>query len=323
MARRVILASCLVSPVACTFDLPDSTAIDYRRTLAIQTRVVEPPEDPSVTQTRAEVRPMETLELTALVADPDGLVDVEAALDPIWIACERVSGQPSFACLDEALPLTLADLPGCDLAEFPCLAGRAPRLTFTVPTITAGASLDFTMIAATADGARDSDGCAGPLLAGDTDPPNDCMFAVHNVVIGPLPGVEANRNPDVDVEANLLDASGEVVESLGTVGGTAVAVPSNRRLELIGVARDPQAYEIPIIEDGELVGAERVEESFSGVWLRTGGEFEQGGLGGGGGPFAGDGLETVWSGDRDATLILVVRDGRGGVGWTVVDVSVD
>lgn len=196
---------------ACAPDLPVGQRIAGPRILALRTEVTAPlfPDDEPVDAgLRCEALPFEQVRVTPFVVEPTGVLDLAGPdFDPLWIACQLGPSAGLFACLRDALPLELDDLPECpvpaftdldpDAAELPTYPSpcRFPddgvadgRLDFTVPFATnllLGGDLEVTMISR-APGSPDTRACAEAMLGKAADLPNACIYAVARVSVGPI-----------------------------------------------------------------------------------------------------------------------------------------
>lgn len=360
----IALASALAS--GCAMELPDEGLIISHRILAIRTAVTNPllPEDPELAdRPKAEALPFETVTIEPFIVDPDGPVpnDGDDALDLVWIACELTPGQGLFACIQDAMPLTLDDLPDCpvqdplDLIEggdslpetvSPCLIAREPAPEYTVPfsaSVFVSGSIELTMIGGV-PGGTDTDACARELLSGAYDLPDDCLYAVQRLNVGPLeqlalladmfgaeiPGLEvpdpdevpeADRHPRIsEVRVGIVSSDGRQIGQAQVIAaGDTVEVPLDRTLqiEVDSPEEDLQTYLIPV-NNGE--SFEERDEAYAGEWFRTWGtllsstsddpeSFNQWRLS----PGSQDELERPE--DDLARLYYVVRDDRQGVNW--------
>ena len=356
----------------CAMDLPDARVIISHRVLAIQTAVVasvypgavDP--DPDA-PTKAQALPFETVEITPFLVNEDGEVDPDS-LDIVWLACELTPGQGLFACLQDAMPLALDDIPECVAPSFdvfmsedlelpeldsPCVIGREGTPEYVVPfaaNVFVGGSMELTMIAGVPGGTA-TDVCAAELLAGNYDLPDDCLFAVQRLNVGPvevllsfaasfgfeIPGFEVpdpedvpepDQNPRItEVRVGIIGEDGEQVGDAVVMdyGGTFTAPrESLLQIEVDSPAEDLQTFQIPV-NNGE--SFEDRDEAYQGDWYRTWGRFLSGS--------SDDPMSynqwTLSQGDQDETEIppedkarvyYVVRDGRQGTNWFWFEVDV-
>jgi len=359
----VPLALAVALAGACAMDLPDPRLIIDHRVLAIRTAVTMPlvaDPDPQVdAQTpKAQALPFETVELTPFIVNPDGPVDPDS-LDVLWIACELTPGQGLLSCLQGAMPLTLDDLPECSEPSFadlmgdelpepesPCLIAREGTPEYVVPlsaNVFIGGSIELTMIAGV-PGGTDTDRCAAELLRDEYDLPDDCLYAVQRLTVGPveqllvlaqmfgveIPGFEPpdpedvpepDRNPRItEVRVGLVDQDGEQIGDAFIIGpGDLVSAPRDAtvQVEIDSPEDDLQSYLIPV-NNGE--SYQERSEVYQGDWYRTWGTL----LSGTSDDPSSYNRWTLTQGDQDqgetpvgdrARLYYVVRDGRQGVNW--------
>lgn len=371
LRRTVSLAALALLASGCAMDLPDEKLIISHRILAIRTAVTMPllPDpDPEVdAQTpKAEALPFETVEITPFIVSPEGPVDPDS-LDILWIACELTPGQGLFACIQAAMPLTLDELPECGEpsldqlmgtelpeVESPCLIAREGSPEYVVPlsaNVFLDGSIELTMIAGVPDGTP-TDSCARELLSGDHDLPDDCLYAVQRLNVGPveqllvladmfgveIPGFEvpdpedvpeADRNPRItEVRVGMVDENGEQVGDAFIVGaGELVTAPRDAivQIEIDSPEDDLQVYQVPV-NNGE--SYEDRSEAYQGDWYRTWGTL----LSGTSDDPSSFNRWTLTQGEQDETetpvgdrarLYYVVRDQRQGVNWFWLELQVD
>lgn len=365
----IALSVSLVS--ACAMDLPDPKLIIDHRVLAIRTAVTMPliPDpDPQVDALtpKAQALPFETVEITPFIVNPDGPVDPDS-LDVLWIACQMTPGQGLFSCLQAAMPLTLDDLPECSEPSFddlmgeelpepesPCLIAREGSPEYVVPlsaNVFIGGAIELTMIAGV-PGGTDTDRCAAELLADEHDLPDDCLFAVQRLSVGPIeqllvladmfgveiPGFEppdpedvpdADRNPQItEIRVGLVDAQGEQIGDAFIIApGEQVIAPRDAivQVEVDSPEEDLQTYLVPV-NNGE--SYEERSETYQGDWYRTWGTL----LSGTSDDPSSFNRWTLTQGEQDegeapvgdlARLYYVVRDGRQGVNWFWFEMQVE
>lgn len=355
----------------CAMELPDPRLIIKHRVLAIRTEVTGTllPEDPELAdRPKAEALPFETVTLDPFIVNADGPVDPES-LDLVWIACQLTPGQGLFACLQDAMPLKLEDIPACespgfadiDFSDFenlpevdsPCVIGREGRPEYDVPisaSVFISGSIELTMIGGVPDG-TDTDTCARELLSGAFDLPNDCLFAVQRLNVGPLeqlallaemfgaeiPGLEApdpedvpeaDRHPRIsEIRVGSVNDDGEQVGNAQTiVSGDTVSFPlgATLQVEVDSPEEDLQTFLIPV-NNGE--SFEERSEGYAGDWFLTWGLL----LAGTSDDPSSYNQWTLEQGSQDederppndrARMYYVVRDGRQGVNWFWFEVEV-
>lgn len=360
--RRSLVCLALALPLlgACATDLPDPRLIINTRILAIRTAVTGPllPDPADAETPKAQALPFETVTIEPFLVGPTGPLEPDF-IDPVWIACELQAGQGLFACLQEAMPLRLDELPACEAPSFdqlggeslpeppsPCLIGRTGVPQYVVPisaNVLIGGAIELTMIGGSPVGTS-TDECAEQLLSGDHELPNDCIYAVQRLSVGPieqlfvlaemfgveLEGFEApdpdtipdpDRNPRIsEVRVGLVDEEGEpTTDSTPIELGDVVQVPlgSTLRIDVVSPEEDLQVFQVPV-NNGE--SFEDRDEAYSGDWFRTWGELLAGNS---------DDPESYnhWifvPGEQDesdtppegrAFMYYVVRDSRQGVSW--------
>jgi len=365
---RLLLIPALVPLLgACAMDLPDARVIISHRVLAIRTEVIQtfdPNPELDADRPKAEALPFDTVELRPFIVDPEGEVDPDS-LDVVWLACELSPGQGLFACVSDALPTTLDDIPDCPVPNFmdlgeelpeppsPCLIAREGTPEFTVPlspNVFVGGSVELTMIAGVPEGTS-TDACTSALLSGAYDVPDDCLFAVQRLNVGPLerlaafaanlgfeiPGLEApdedelpepDRHPRIsEIRVGVINEDGEQVGNAVTISnGEVFTAPreSILQIEVDSPEEDLQTFLIPV-NNGE--SFDERSEAYDGQWYRTWGQLLSG--------TSDDPMSynqwTLTQGEQDETeappegrarIYYTVRDGRQGVNWFWFEVEV-
>lgn len=348
-------------------DLPDARVIISHRVLAIRTAVttsLNPDPELDADRPKAQALPFETVEITPFIVNEDGEVDPES-LDIVWLACELSPGQGLFACIREAFPLTLDEIPECSTPSFddlmgeelpeldsPCLIAREGTPEYTVPlsaNVFVGGAIELTMIAGVPGGTT-TDTCAAELLGDEYDLPDDCLYAVQRLNLGPvelllsiaaglgfeIPGFEVPDPEDIpepdrnmrisEVRVGVINDDGEQVGDAFIVGpGDVFEVPleSTLQIEVDSPEEDLQTFLIPV-NNGE--SFEERDEAYQGEWYRTWGKLLSG--------TSDDPMSynqwTLSQGEQDETEIppgdrariyYVVRDGRQGVNWLWFEVE--
>ncbi|MFV8752190.1 hypothetical protein ACNOYE_16705 [Nannocystaceae bacterium ST9] len=362
--RLVTLAGMLVAAagLGCAMDLPEPGLIIDTRVLAIKTSVTGPliPDPADAETPKAQALPFETVTIEPFVVGPEGPIDPDS-IDPVWIACELSVGQGLFACIQAAMPLSLDELPECEIPSFedidgttlpepvsPCLIGRTGIPEYTVPlsaNVFIGGAIELTMIAGSPIGTS-TDECAKQLLRGDYELPNDCIYAVQRLSVGPIEqllalaatfGVplegfevpdpedipESDRNPRItEVRVNLQDEEGMPIgESTPITIGEQVEVPLEGvlRIDVVSPEEDLQVFQVAV-NNGE--SYEDRPEAYSGSWYRTWGTLLSGSSDDPASynewnflPGAQDPKDEPAPPEDRALLYYVVRDGRQGVNW--------
>ena len=317
MSRKTLtlaLAAALVASAGCAIDLPDPRLIIDTRVLAIKTTVTTPlpgVDDPDAQTPRAQALPFEVVEIEPFLVGPDGPIGPDA-VDPVWIACDLGPSEGLFACLEGALPTTLDDIPQCPVPSFedlmgeelpeppsPCLIGRTGIPEYTVPfssNLFVGGSVELTMIAGPVGGTS-TDTCAEQLLADEYELPDDCLFAVQRLSLGPIEqllalaaqfGVEIEgfeipepeTIPDGDRHVRISQVAysvlGEDGEPIGdpvpieTGDQVPITIGETMRIDVSTPEEDLQSYQIPV-NNGESFDTR--EETIGGDWFLTWGQL--------------------------------------------------
>lgn len=377
-ALRTLLCASLAFGTACGGDLPISERIATTRILAIRSEVIAPlmPDDPAL-GARCEALPFETVRLKPWVVTPEGPLDSLAPagpdFDPVWIACNLTPGRGLFACIQEAFPLALEDLEECPVPSIADLAGGLTALPqtsgpcilppdgtpdgeqdFVVPlagNLLLGGDVEITMISRS-PGSPTTAECARPFLADESRLPDDCIYAVQRVAVGPterllalaamfgvdlppelgeVPDPEdipdGDRNPRIqDFQVFLVRPDGEDEELGPQPRGAVIQAEPGDTLKIVtnAPAGDLQEYLVPI--NGGAGGSETKTEAYDGSWFRTWGTLLANGSDD---PMSMDDW-TMERGSQDetelapngrASLYYVLRDGRLGVDWWWISVE--
>lgn len=377
-ALRTAIFAGLAFGTACGGELPISERIATTRVLAVRSQVIASPLMPDGPELapRCEALPFETVRLTPWVVTPEGPLglDNQENFDPLWIACNLTPGRGLFACIKDAFPTSLADIPACPEPSLTDLAGgfdalpemRGPCILpddgspdgeqdFTVPlagNLLLGGDIEVTMISRS-PGSPTTTECAAPFLADESELPNDCLYAVQRVSVGPTErllalagmfGVElppelgeppdpedipdSDRNPRIQDFRVLLIHPDADDEDLGPQprGAVIQAAPGDTLKILTNAPEtDLQEYLVPI--NGGADGSEPRTETYDGSWFRTWGTLLANSSDD---PMSMDDWtmkrgsqdETETAPDGRATLYYVLRDGRQGVDWWWISVEV-
>jgi hypothetical protein len=281
--------------------------------LAIQTEVTTPlpfiEEEPDAAG-RAQALPFEGVTITPFLVDPKGPID-PADVDPVWIACEMSPGQGLFGCIQEQFPLELDDIPACPEVDFltvdledpppsvsPCVISRSFAPEYTVPfsqNLFVGGDIELTMIAGPPEGTS-TEACAEPILAGESQLPNDCLYAVQRLSLGPVEwmgalleefGIEiegleavdpedlpdADRNPRITmIESTIIGADGQASETVEVADGDTITTRLGEtvRITTTSPEGDLQTYQIEV-NNGE--SFEDEQEVYFGSWFVTWGDL--------------------------------------------------
>lgn len=369
MRRPLFLATLAALALGCAMDLPEPGLIISTRVLAIKTTVTQPliPDPADAETPKAQALPFETVTIEPFVVGPLGPIDPES-IDPVWIACELTAGQGLFACIQDAMPIALDEIPECEAPNFadlmdlselpepvsPCLIGRSGVPEYTVPisaNVFIGGAIELTMIAGDPAGTS-TDECARQLLGGDYELPNDCIFAVQRLSVGPLEQLllladmfgapiegfevpdpedvpDPDRHPRIsEVRVSLVGEDGEPIdEGTPIVAGDLVEVPlaSVLRVDVVSPEDDLQTFPVAV-NNGE--SFEDRDESYAGSWFRTWGTLLAGSSDDPASynewafaPGEQDPEDVLAPPDERARLYYVVRDGRQGVNWFWFEVA--
>lgn len=341
--------------LGCGDALPAVEKISEHRLLSAPVRVVGPHAPDTIAEgfVGAEALPGETVELTAFAVGPDGPAEL-STLDLRWIACELPPGGGVFACLSQQFPLSIDALPSCNFPGLhgviatgeaipfggPCLLAQDPGQGFEVPVsegTLAGASLELTAIGST-PGGTPAEQCARELLEGRANVPNDCIYGVQVVEIGPeprltrwmsevgigdTPAADDDEVDPVDVHPRITSFQVSVLGDNGEPLAEPVEVPlggelevqrgQRLRIEATSPEEDLQDYRYPVNNGAAF---ETATEQYTGQWFITWGSLLS--------PESVDGQSyndwTLEPDDDDAPrppgdiahLYYVVRDGRSG-----------
>lgn len=368
-AHAPLVLAALASTLGCAMDLPEPGLIISTRVLAIKTTVTQPliPDEADAETPKAEALPFETVTIEPFIVGPLGPIEPDT-IDPVWIACELGAGQGLFACIQDAMPVGLDEIPDCvppDITQLtsldalpesvsPCVIGRTGTPEYVVPISTnvfIGGAIELTMIAGDPAGTS-TDECARQLLGGDYQLPNDCVYAVQRLDVGPLeqllvladmfgvplPGFEVpdpedipepDRHPRIsEVRVSLVGADGEPIDEGTPIAmGDVVEVPlaAVLRVDVVSPEEDLQVYPIAV-NNGE--SYEERDEAYSGSWFRTWGTLLAGSSDDPASynewafaPGAQDPEDEPAPPDERARLYYVVRDGRQGVNWFWFEVA--
>jgi hypothetical protein len=336
--------------------LPDPNQIIRTRVLAVRTSVTQPLLPDMEPTTRAQALPFETVEIEPFIVGPDGPIDPDS-LDPVWLACELLPGSTLLTCLQDAMPLELDEIPECPAPDFgalmgdelpsppsPCVVGRTGVPSHTVPLSVntfVGGSVELTMIAG--DDGTSTDACARPFLDGEYELPNECLYAVQRLTIGPpeyfahvlsqlgfeIPGFEApdpedvpepDRNPRISTfEASVLDEDGEPGDATALAPGDVIELDLDEtlRIDVTQPEDDLQEFLVPV-NNGE--SFETDTEAYSAQWYRSWGRLLNGSSNDPESYNEWTFVEDVQDETREpeddrAFMYYVVRDGRQGVAW--------
>ena len=357
MQRILPTLAALSALCGCGDELPPIEKVVEHRLLSAPVHVVGPydPENVPDDRIRAQAMPGETVEVLPFAVGPEGVVDPDT-LDLRWIVCELFPGRGDFACILESFPTSLDRMPACNFPtvndvlaagepiaiETPCLLDAGTSPTFDVPVsegTLSGADLELTAIGST-PGGTSTKRCARELLSGQANVPNDCIYGVQTVSVGPklrlldwlvqlgfdlgdleAPDPEEIDEPDLhpvitSFRVSVLDDDGEPTGEATEVptGGEFEAEPGQRlRIDTTSPEDDLQEYRIPI--NGGASFEDGIEE-YTGQWFITWGgllspisldaeSYNEWTL-------TAEGDDASSPPDGLAHLYYVVRDGRNG-----------
>ena len=320
--------------------------VEHVEPLAVRLEVIaEGPwaTDPPGRRRFADPLPLDTVQVTPFVVDPDGPVSLED-LDAAWVLCDFNDG----TCLDD-LALR-GSLPACEVAEpyrfESCLLGRGPRATFTfglppVPEepITTLAGLRFghryRMIAGI-PGVEETDVCIERLRRRESM--FDCIMMAGSVSFGPVhrmvevmtdlgaevwvppeeldPREFRNRHPEIErfFVTNLDTDTWTTVPSGGTL-----EVEPGTRLSLEWLEDEEDRDKMPVAEGAfDPLGQNMVPELLQIIW-RFGREVERT-------RSTGNPIEMTAPAAGDVPVFVVAMDSTGpnrgmAFGWLRVRVS--
>jgi hypothetical protein len=309
----------LLAQGGCSGGLDPPTLVNKLRVLAVRSRVEQPPPDgPS---RRADAWPGDTVALDALVVGTDLQFDGGAppsSLSRLWFACQPPPGSTDVKdCATAAAALGQTAAPDCasqpDAAV--CIVGTDLVVSLPIPaTRPAPSSVFVTLVVAT-------DESGGPLAcltrAGQGQPPGDaCVIALKTInVIAPDASGQDLRNQNPPVSSILIQ-------------GQDVHTDPPLRLQLgqkvvVQPDFDPDvASEVKICP----VPLECAREVLTFSWFATQKDFDHFHSGYSPSPPAerSDNVYTDQGSEPGAVFLwLVVRDDRGGVGWTDGVIQVD
>ncbi|MCA9663404.1 MAG: hypothetical protein KC486_34050 [Myxococcales bacterium] len=368
LAAVAVAAATGAALAGCGDPLPSSQRIASTRVLAIKAEVTTPlfPESDPDAAVRCQALPFEGVRLTPFIVDPSGPID-PLTIEPVYIACNLQAIQGLFACLKGAVPTDFASLPVCPAPSFADLDPMADSLPeppspcvlapdasddglqdLTIPFATsllAGGDVEVTMIGH-APGGPSTRECADALLSGETDVPNDCIYAVQRVSVGPIEqllslvamfGVElppefgeppdpedipdGDRNPRIEsFAAVILHPDGSTEEIADLARGDTITAAADDIIQLTTVAPEGDLQFFPVaVNNGE--DYEERQEDYSGRWFVSWGSLLSGISDD---PVSYNEWELRPREDQEeperpegdvATLFYVLRDGRQGVDW--------
>lgn len=312
----LLVGPLLLSAAACAEPLPSVQLVIGPRVLAIKTEVTTPLpfiEEEADAATRSQAMPFEGVTITPFLVGPQGPYAADE-LSPAWIACEMSPGQGLFGCIQDSFPIELDAIPACPVVNLetieledppptvsPCLISREFAPEFTVPfsqNLFVGGDIELMMIAGPPSGTSTED-CAEPILAGESQLPNDCLYAVQRLSLGPVEamiallaefGVEidgldpidpedipdADRNPRITkIESVITNPKGETGTTNEVNSGDTISVRLGDTLRIITTSPEGDLQTFPIeVNNGE--SFQEDQERYFGAWFVTWGELLSG-----------------------------------------------
>jgi hypothetical protein len=300
--RITTTAIVLTSLVACQrSDLARSWQIDRTRVLAVKAEVID---QDGATSALAEAQPGETIRLSALIVHPD------AATSALWIGCDSEEASP-FGCTpsEELFELLGAldplSMTAEEIAEFQAQAqalGLIGIEPFMPPSYTFSEDfLDHLTESESLEGAElQLTIMANPITEHGEPDASDTEIATKRIPVST--STTPNHNPDI---LQLLINGQEVSlgQDISVVGG------EQYEIEPI-LSEEPEEY-LFVYSDGE--SEVRTEEPYFDFYA-TDGSYDI--------PYSlyGEFQSVVWTAPEadvaeNATIWVVSRDRRGGMGW--------
>lgn len=291
MVARVSALALVALVSACLPTLPPAWLIDDPRVLAIRTDVIAagplapPLADDPPDRTRSEALPGDTIRLTPIVADAEGLIDLAPA-PPLWLRCRD-------ECFDDLAQMAdngaLAD--GLDLcATHPkrrvCIAGSGAPLDLVVDPAwdfngddirLARPGIPLLMIAGSPAAGLDADTCLERLLTTPTGDLLDCFLVLRVLPIGPdgtaFDALPKKLEPPVVPPAETTPNYNPEPERFRvTIDGLAREVPSGAALDV----RPGAAIRVEVLIDPrdeqtflDIPGNLPTDEILRGTWYAT------------------------------------------------------
>lgn len=310
MKRALVMAAALFVG-GCSSDLPAASFIDKLRVLAVR---AEPP----------EIAPGETTALDLLAVEPvihqlDG-GGAPAPLTAVWLACPLPSGT-----------LTVAPCGVGEGAPAPTILGGDLTASYTAPTDLLGAlpSTEVLITVAVADTQAGAMACVADLANNNGLPtdPDHCVVSLKRVVVSTSP--TPNKNPML---AQFYAT---------TPSGFAETLDDNQGIWQYAPGEDKAEWDVAAIRanDAAEPKADGTYESLSVSWFTTAGHLDGGRSiylpPGCNDPatcadqLPEDGADTTWlapteaqaagfvDGNGRVSFWAVIRDDRGGVGWSI------
>lgn len=300
---------------ACAGDLPLQERIASTRPLAVRMEVVDPAADPSAA-VRAEALPIETVRIVPFIVDEVAPLDdaaIEAAIEPVWLACPLQPIQGLFGCISSRFPLDAADVQDCPAVDAGALDPANPMLPETPtpcwitggtparpelqvpidPNLVIGGDLEITMIGHV-PGEGDTASCVDAMFSEADELPRSCIFVTQRAPVGPdaaiaqlaamfgIPGLESlgpipDEVPDPDHNPRIASFTVAVRDGDEVLQAMAVA-----RGDTITV---PLGASLEIVTEAsrddlqtyliprDNTAFEEREEAYFGAWFRTWGDL--------------------------------------------------
>ncbi len=202
----LLLSAAAAGGLGCGMDLPLQERIASTRPLAMRVEVLEPTK-PAEDPTRAEGLPLETLRVVPFMvgtAAPLTPEEIEAQIEPVWIACNMQPLAGLFGCISDRFPIELSDIPDCEPTDLsaldpmamsfptppnPCriVDGTLGQPELQVPLdlgFLLGGDLEVTMIGHQPDDG-DTQACANAILGEADSIPGNCILTSMRAPIGP------------------------------------------------------------------------------------------------------------------------------------------
>lgn len=199
-------ASALALVLGCGMGLPLEERIASTRPLAVRVEIDDPtaPMDAAV---KAEGLPLDRVRLVPFFVDaedPLTLDEVAGTLEPVWLQCVLQPLEGLSACIANAAPLAIEDVPDCPAVDFgafdpstgsfpelpsPCRVteGTPAQPELTIPfdvSFLLGGDLELTMVGHE-PGRGDTQRCLEVLLSGGGTLDEGCIFVSQRVAVGP------------------------------------------------------------------------------------------------------------------------------------------
>jgi len=345
--RTWIIAAFILAFASGCEELPIESELDSIRPLGVVARAIDPaessfpPYDPNVALPN-EFLPHDLGHLQTVVAGPEGLL-AEDRIERAWLACLQSSSEQPIDCLQTGLRSETPPIPceerdresgqGDELGQI-CLIEVAADGTFQYPVLTSQAVGRILIMGSMVGIERPAAECIAALASEDYDLPNDCLYATHELPLGPSDLVLARleslgiptdalpplgdapprlrgMNPTVGrVDLRILASDGTEVASLPYPSDESFPVETEQRLAITLEFPPEDAQPYPLAVAGGSYEEQR--ELLDTRWFATAGGFEE---------MTEEELQAraTWSPGEaepgDVHMFAVVRDGRFGTAW--------